>query len=88
MTVAEEKFSAKFEEVAANIKHRGAYYQEDAGEKGMALIEAKFKDTKLYWLADVKEDRIFSARFFAYGGKSFISRRRNSMRNGRRAYCG
>ena len=69
MTVAEEKFSVKFEEVAANIKHRGAYYQEDAGEKGMALIEAKFKDTKIYWLADVKEDRIFSARFFAYGGK-------------------
>ena len=69
MTVAEEKFSLKFEEVAANIKHRGAYYQEDAGEKGMALIEAKFKDTKIYWLADVKEDRIFSARFFAYGGK-------------------
>ena len=69
MTVAEEKFSVKVDEVAANIKHRGAYYQEDAGEKGMALIEAKFKDTKIYWLADVKEDRIFSARFFAYGGK-------------------
>ena len=33
MTVAEEKFSAKFEEVAANIKHRGAYYLEDAKEK-------------------------------------------------------
>ena len=42
MTVAEEKFSTKFGEIAANIKHRGAYYQEDAGEKGMALIEAKF----------------------------------------------
>jgi len=69
LTVAEEKFSAKFEEVAANIKHRGAYYLEDAKEKGMALVEAKFKDTKLYWLADMKEDRIFSARFFAYGGK-------------------
>ena len=69
MTVIEDKFSAKFEEVAANIKHRGAYYQEDAAEKGMALIEAKYKDTKIYWLADVKEDRIFSARFFAYGGK-------------------
>ena len=69
MTVAEEKFSTKFEEVAANIKHRGAYYLEDAKEKGMALVEAKFKDTKLYWLADMKEDRIFSARFFAYGGK-------------------
>ena len=69
MAVAEEKFSAKFEGVASNIKHRGAYYQEDASEKGMALIEAKYKDTKIYWLADVQEDRIFSARFFAYGGK-------------------
>ena len=69
MSVAEEKYSAKFEEIASGIKHRGAYYQEDAGEKGMALLEAKFKDTKLYWLVDLKEDRIFSARFFAYGGK-------------------
>jgi NifU-like protein len=69
VSVAEEKFSAKFEETASNIKHRGAYYLEDAGEKGMALVEAKYKDTKLYWLMDVKEDRIFSARFFAYGGK-------------------
>ena len=69
MSVLEEKFSVKFEETSLNIKHRGAYYQEDANEKGMALIEAKFKDTKLYWLVDVKEDRIFSARFFAYGGK-------------------
>ena len=69
MTVAEDKFSAIFEETASGIKRRGAYYQEDAGEKGMALLEAKFKDTKLYWLVDLQEDRIFSARFFAYGGK-------------------
>ena len=69
MSVAEEKFSLNFEEKATAIKHRGAYYQEDASEKGMALPEAKFKDTKLYWLVDLKEDRIFSARFFAYGGK-------------------
>jgi NifU-like protein len=69
VSVAEEKFSTKFEETSSGIKHRGAYYLEDASEKGMALVEAKFKDTKLYWLVDVKEDRIFSARFFAYGGK-------------------
>ena len=69
MSVAEEKFSLNFEEKATAIKHRGAYYQEDASEKGMALLEAKFKDTKLYWLVDLKEDRIFCARFFAYGGK-------------------
>jgi NifU-like protein len=67
VSVAEEKFSLIFEETASAIKHRGAYYQEDA--KGMALVEAKFKDTKLYWLLDLKEDRVFSARFFAYGGK-------------------
>ena len=46
MTVIEDKFSAKFEEVAANIKHRGAYYQEDASEKDMEIppfIEKKIK---------------------------------------------
>ena len=47
MSVAEEKFSAKFDEIASEIKHRGAYYQEDASEKGMALLEAKYKDTKV-----------------------------------------
>ena len=69
MDVVEEKFSAKFEEAASQPKNRGAYYQEEAAEKGMALVEAKFKDMKLYWLVDVEEDHIYSAKFFAYGGK-------------------
>ncbi|CCQ89341.1 putative Iron-sulfur cluster assembly scaffold protein SufE [Nitrospina gracilis 3/211] len=69
MSVAEEKFSTKFEEAATKPKHRGAFYQEDATEKGMALVEAKFKDMKLYWLVDVVEGRVYSAKFFAYGGK-------------------
>ncbi len=69
MDVVEEKFSAKFDEAASQPKNRGAYYQEEAAEKGMALVEAKFKDMKLYWLVDVEEDRIYSAKFFAYGGK-------------------
>lgn len=69
MSVAEEKFSTKFEEAASKPKHRGAFYQEDATEKGMALVEAKFKDMKLYWLVDTQEDRVYSAKFFAYGGK-------------------
>ena len=51
MTVAEDKFSELFEQKSKAIKHRGAYYLEDAGEKGMALVEAKFKDTKLYWIS-------------------------------------
>lgn len=69
MSVVEEKFSKKFDEAASQPKCRGAYYQEDAAEKSMALVEAKFKDTKLYWLVDLQEDRIYSAKFFAYGGK-------------------
>ena len=69
MTVAEEKFSKKFDEAAAQPKHRGAYDKDDAGVKGMALVEAKFKDTKVYLLVDRAEDRIYSAKFFAYGGK-------------------
>jgi len=73
MSVAEEKFSNKFEELAKSPKHRGAYYKEDADEQGMALIEAKYKDTKLYWLVELEEDRIYSTRFFAYGGKPSVA---------------
>lgn len=69
MSVAEEKFSDKFEEITGQPKHRGAYYQEEAAEKGLALVEAKFKDMKLYWLVDTDEDRVFNCKFFAYGGK-------------------
>jgi len=69
MSVLEDKFSKKFEEAAGKPKNRGAYYLEDANEKGMALVEAKYKDMKLYWLVDTEEDRVYSAKFFAYGGK-------------------
>lgn len=67
--IQEEIYSEKLAETAAQPRNRGAYYQEDANEKGMALIEAKFKDTKLYWLIDITGDRIYSAKFFSYGGK-------------------
>lgn len=69
MSVTKDGFSEKFEETVANTKNRGAYYQEDANVKSMALVQAKHKDIKLYWLVDVVEDRIYSAKFFAYGGK-------------------
>ena len=65
MSVTEEKFSRKFEEAATQPRHRGAYYQEEAAENGLVLVEAKFKDMKLYWLVDPQEDRICYAKFFA-----------------------
>jgi NifU-like protein len=39
----------------------------------MTLVEAKFKDTKIYLLVDRMEDRIYSAKFFAYGGKVSVA---------------
>ena len=69
MSVTEEKFSQKFDQAAGQPKHRGAFYKEEATEKGLALVEAKFKDMKLYWLDDPGEDRVYAAKFFAYGGK-------------------
>ena len=73
MTVAAEKFSKKFDEAAAHPKYRGAYDKDDASGKGMTLVEAKFKDTKIYLLVDRVEDRIYSAKFFAYGGKVSVA---------------
>ncbi|MFQ5481596.1 MAG: NifU family protein [Nitrospinaceae bacterium] len=72
MSVTEEKFSQKFEAAATGPKARGAFYQEEAAEKGLALVEAKHRDMKLYWLVDPQEDRVYSAKFFAYGGKVSI----------------
>lgn len=69
MSVTEDRFSIKFEEAATQPKNRGAYSQDDAIVKSMALVQSKYRDIKLYWLVDVIEDRIYSAKFFAYGGK-------------------
>ncbi len=73
MSVAEEKFSKKFDEASSQPKHRGAYDQDDARGKGVTLMGAKYKDTKVYWLVDGVEDRIYSAKFFAYGGKVSVA---------------
>ncbi|QPJ66533.1 MAG: iron-sulfur cluster assembly scaffold protein SufE [Candidatus Nitrohelix vancouverensis] len=73
MSVTEESYSAKFEEAGKSPRNRGAYYKEDADEQGMALIESKYKDTKLYWLVDIEENRVYSAKFFAYGGKASVA---------------
>ena len=47
MSVTEEKFSEKFEAAAKSPKNRGAYYQEEATEKGMKKgIEKGKKEEK------------------------------------------
>jgi len=73
MSAVEEKYSHKFDEANAKPTHRGAYYQDDAVERSRVLVEAKYKDTKLFWLVDPGEDRVTHAKFFAYGGKVSVA---------------
>jgi NifU-like protein len=62
------KFSRKIESLAANPRHRGAFFTEDATAKDLALVTAKYKDIKVYWLVDPQTDLIYDAKFFSYGG--------------------
>lgn len=61
-------YSKKVESLAAAPRHRGAFFTEDATAKDLALITAKHKDIKVYWLVDPESDRIYDAKFFSYGG--------------------
>ena len=67
------KFSKKIESLAANPKHRGAFFTEDASTKDLALATAKFKDIKVYWLVDPQTDLIYDAKFFSYGGAPSVA---------------
>jgi len=60
--------SKKIMELASKPVHRGAYFQEDANQKKLALVEAKHKDVKFYWLINPNSDVVYSTKFFAYGG--------------------
>jgi NifU-like protein len=66
--VTQPPFSKKIESVAAAPRHRGAFFTEDATSKDLALITAKHKDIKIYWLVDPESDRVYDAKFFSYGG--------------------
>ncbi len=67
------KFSKKIETLAANPKHRGAFFTEDASTKDLALATAKYKDVKVYWLVDPQTDLIYDAKFFSYGGPTSVA---------------
>ena len=67
-TTQEHPFSRKIESLAANPRHRGAFFTEDATAKDLALVTAKYKDIKVYWLVDPQTDLIYDAKFFSYGG--------------------
>jgi NifU-like protein len=72
-TVSPLKFSKKIETLGQSPKHRGAFFTEDASAKDMALVTAKYKDIKVYWLVDPQSDLIYDAKFFSYGGPLSIA---------------
>lgn len=69
----DRKFSRKIEALSQSPKQRGAFFTEDAASKDMALVTAKYKDIKVYWLVDPQSDLIYDAKFFSYGGPVSIA---------------
>ena len=67
------KFSQKIESIASAPKFRGAFFTEDAASKNLALVTAKYRDIKVYWLVDPYSDLIYEAKFFSYGGTLSIA---------------
>lgn len=70
---ADARFSRKIAALAKAPKQRGAFFTEDAASKDMALVTAKYKDIKVYWLVDPQSDLIYDAKFFSYGGPISIA---------------
>ncbi|HSQ42692.1 MAG TPA: NifU family protein [Fibrobacteraceae bacterium] len=68
-----DNYSFKLLQVAKTPTHRGAIFQMEADDKGLALIEAKVQSLKVYVLVDPDSDQIMEARFFTYGGPVFTA---------------
>lgn len=65
--------SQKLQEVAKAPKYRGAIFQIEADEKGLALVDIKEASLKVYLMVDPDCDKILETRFFTYGGPIFTA---------------
>ena len=65
--------SLKVQEVAKAPKYRGAIFQIEADEKGLALVDVKESSLKVYLMIDPECDKILETRFFTYGGPIFTA---------------
>ena len=65
--------SNKLAQVAKMPKYRGAIFQIEAHEKGLALIDIKESSLKVYLMVDPDSDIILETRFFTYGGPIFTA---------------
>jgi len=65
--------SNKIQELAKSPKYRGAIFQIEADEKGLALVDVKEASLKVYLMIDPDCDKILETRFFTYGGPIFTA---------------
>lgn len=65
--------SQKLQEIAKAPKYRGAIFQIEADEKGLALVDVKEASLKVYLMIDPDCDKILETRFFTYGGPIFTA---------------
>ena len=66
-------YSQKLQEIAKAPKYRGAIFQIEADEKGLALVDVKEASLKVYLMIDPECDKILETRFFTYGGPVFTA---------------
>ncbi len=65
--------SQKLQDIAKAPKYRGAIFQIEADEKGLALVDVKVASLKVYLMIDPDCDKILETRFFTYGGPIFTA---------------
>jgi NifU-like protein len=71
--IAEPVLSEKLTMLARSPKYRGAIFQIEADEKGLALVDGKEASLKIYLMIDPDTDQILETRFFTYGGPVFTA---------------
>lgn len=68
-----ETYSQRLQQIAKSPKFRGAIFQMEADDKGLALVESKVQSLKIYCLVDPESDKVMETRFFTYGGPVFTA---------------
>ena len=71
--ISESIVSEKVKAIARAPKYRGAIFQVEADERGLALIDGKEESLKIYITVDPEKDQIVETRFFTYGGPIFTA---------------
>lgn len=70
---SESQISEKIKAAARMPKYRGAIFQVEADERGLALVDGKEASLKIYLTVDPDKDQIVETRFFTYGGPIFTA---------------